>query len=154
MLLHDIHLVVYSVFLLETIQTALSGADLYYWFATGFGNIDHLHSSFASFIDLPIMGSMVSLIVQFFFVYRIRVLSEKRSRWLCFIIRLVTSLLKSRNDLIISPIALHCRYIRGTVERYPCKSPYFHATRNLSHCSSHTSLIPLWKVWVCSFSKR
>ena len=98
MLLRDIHLIVYSVFLLETVQTALSGADLYYWFATGFGNINHLFSSFASFIDLPIMGSMVSLIVQFFFVYRIRVLSEKRSRWLCFIIRLVTSHLKSRSQ--------------------------------------------------------
>ena len=82
----------YSVFFLETVQTALSGADLYYWFAAGFGNIDHL-SPFASFIDLPIMGSMVSLIVQFFFVHRIRVLSENRSWWLCLTIRLVTLLL-------------------------------------------------------------
>ena len=113
MLLSDIRFIVYSVFILETVQTALSGADLYYWFASDFGNIDHLISPFASFIDLPIMGSMVSLIVQFFFVYRIRVLSEKRSLWLCFIICLVTSLLRSRNDLIIFPIALHCRRIRS-----------------------------------------
>ena len=114
MLLFDIHSVVYSVFLLETVQTALSGADLYFWFASGFGRLDHLLSPFAFFIDLPIMGSMVSLIVQFFFVYRIRVLSEKRSRWLCLIICLVTSLVKSRNDLIIFPIVLHCRCIRST----------------------------------------
>lgn len=77
---------VYSIFLLETVQTALSGADLYYWFAAGFGNFDHLVSPFASFVDLPIMGSVVSLSVQLFFVYRIRILSGKRSRWLCVII--------------------------------------------------------------------
>ncbi|KAI0270138.1 hypothetical protein BGY98DRAFT_1100893 [Russula aff. rugulosa BPL654] len=29
----------YTVFLLETVQTALSGADLYYWFAAGFGDM-------------------------------------------------------------------------------------------------------------------
>ena len=123
MLLSDIHFVVYSVFLLETVQTTLNGADLYNWFASGFGNIDHLISPFASFIDLPIMGSMVSLIVQLFFVYRIRVLSEKRSRWLCLIICLVTSLLKSGNDLIIFTKVLRCRCIRSTRERYHCKSP-------------------------------
>jgi hypothetical protein len=59
------------VFLLETVQTALSGADLYYWFAVGFGKLDHLFSPFLSFLDVPIMGSFVALIVQFFFVYRI-----------------------------------------------------------------------------------
>jgi len=74
-------IVVYIVFILETVQTALarlSGADLYYWFAAGFGNPDHLFSSFLSFLDVPIMGFFVALIVQFFFVYRIWVLSEKR----------------------------------------------------------------------------
>ena len=86
----DIHFVVYSIFFLETVQTALSGADLYYWFAAGFGKIDHLVSPFASFFDLPIMGSVLSLSVQFFFAYRIFVLSEKRSWWLCALISLVT----------------------------------------------------------------
>ena len=75
-------------------QTALSGADLYYWFAAGFGNVDHLVSPFASFFDLPIIASVVSLSVQFFFVYRIFVLSEKRSWCLCAIICLVTLFLE------------------------------------------------------------
>ena len=123
MLLSDTHFVVYSVFLLETVQTALSGADLYYWFASGYGHILHIISPFASFIDLPIMGSMVSLIVQFFFVYRIRVLSGMRLRWLCLIICLVTSLLKSRNDFLILPEALYCWCIRSTCERCHRKSP-------------------------------
>ena len=85
----DIYAVVQSVFFLETVQTILSGADLYYWFASGFGKFNHLTSPFASSFDAPIMGSVVSLCVQFFFVYRIRVLSERRSRWLCIAICLV-----------------------------------------------------------------
>ena len=68
----------------------LSGADLYYWFAAGFGNLDQLTSPFASFVDVPIMGSVVSLSVQFFFVYRIFMLSGKRPWWLCAVICLVT----------------------------------------------------------------
>lgn len=87
--LPDVHSIVYSVFFLETVQTILSGVDLYYWFASGFGNIDHLTSPFVSSFDAPIMGSVVSLCVQFFFVYRIRVLSEKRSCWLYVTICLV-----------------------------------------------------------------
>ena len=90
----DIPFVVYSIFFLETVQTALSGADLYYWFAAGFDNVYQLTTPFASFFDLTIMGSVVSLCVQFFFVYRIFVLSKKQSRWLCGIICLVKFLPK------------------------------------------------------------
>ena len=87
----DILSVVYSIFFLETVQTVLSGTDLYYWFASGFGDIYQLTTPFASFIDLPMMGSVVALSVQFFFAHRIFKLSEKRSGWLCVIICLVTS---------------------------------------------------------------
>ena len=45
-------------------QTALSGADLNYWFALGFGKPDHLFSPFLSFVDVPIMGPFVALTVQ------------------------------------------------------------------------------------------
>ena len=83
-------IVVYSIFFLETVQTGLSGADLYHWFAAGFQNFRDLTSPFASFVDVPMMGSVVSLSVQFFFVYRIFVLSEKRSWRLCVLICLVT----------------------------------------------------------------
>ncbi|KAF8486816.1 hypothetical protein DFH94DRAFT_2547 [Russula ochroleuca] len=87
-----IKLLVYGIFFLETVQTVLSGADLYYWFAAGFGNVDQLTSPFFSFLDVSIMGAVVSLCVQFFFVYRISILSEKRSRWLlvCLIICLLS----------------------------------------------------------------
>ncbi|KAF8486808.1 hypothetical protein DFH94DRAFT_700772 [Russula ochroleuca] len=45
-------LLVYGIFLLETLQTALTGADLYYWFASGFGNMDHLLDPYASVFDV------------------------------------------------------------------------------------------------------
>ncbi|KAH9952905.1 hypothetical protein BC827DRAFT_210089 [Russula dissimulans] len=78
-----IKLLVYGVLLLETLQTALSGADLYYWFASGFGNFEHLTSPYATVFDVPMIGSLVSLTVQFFFMYRILVLSKRESWWLC-----------------------------------------------------------------------
>jgi len=81
---------VYGVFLLETLQTALNGADLYYWFASGFGDMNHLASPFASAFDAPIMGAVVSLCVQFFFVYRIWVLGKRETWWLCILICVVT----------------------------------------------------------------
>ncbi|KAH9039087.1 hypothetical protein EDB85DRAFT_2141339 [Lactarius pseudohatsudake] len=78
-------LLVYSVFLVETVQTALTGADLYYWFGSGFGHLDHLTVHLSGF-DVPIIGSVVSLTVQVFFVYRIWVLSGRSSRFLCLLI--------------------------------------------------------------------
>ena len=79
----------YTVFVLETVQTALSGADLYYWFASGYGNMNHLASPFASTFDIPVIESMVSAMVQFFYAYRVWTLSNTQSRWFCLIICLV-----------------------------------------------------------------
>ncbi|KAI0252230.1 hypothetical protein BJV78DRAFT_1124933, partial [Lactifluus subvellereus] len=83
-------LLVYAIFFLETLQTALTGADLYYWFASGFGDMDHLVDPYASAFDVPIIGSIVSLTVQFFFAYRVWILSEKKSGWLCMVICVVS----------------------------------------------------------------
>ncbi|KAH9176077.1 hypothetical protein EDB89DRAFT_196839 [Lactarius sanguifluus] len=79
-------LLVYSVFLVETLQTALAGADLYYWFVSGFGNMDHLTAPYVSPFDVPIIGVIVALIVEVFFVYRIWVLSRQSSWFLCLLI--------------------------------------------------------------------
>jgi uncharacterized membrane protein len=78
------------VFLIETVQTALSGADLYYRFASGFGNMKHLANPYLSAFEVPLIGSAISLPVQFFFAYRVWLLSEKKSWWLCLIICLVS----------------------------------------------------------------
>ena len=85
----DDYYIVYTTFLLETLQTALSGADLYYWFVSGFGDLGHLINPYASAFDGPMIESLVSLSVQSYFAYRIWVLSLRESRWLCLIICLV-----------------------------------------------------------------
>ena len=73
-------------------QTALDGADLYHWFASGFGNFDHLTSSYTTPFNVAMIEGLVSLTVQSFFIYRIMVLSERRAWWLCIFILLVRNL--------------------------------------------------------------
>lgn len=125
--------VVYSVFFLETLQVALCGADLYYWFATSFGNMDHLARPYASAFDTPIMGSVVSISVQFFFAYRIWVLSKKRVWWLCVIICLVnysSNPIYHFNDLIILLVVLYCRCSSSVHGGYLCEPSLFPVTWN------------------------
>ncbi|SRR6266404_5459514 len=73
---------------METVQTALTGVDVYYWFVSGFGNVERLRNSHFTPVDIPIMTAVSSLLVQAFFCYRIRVL-DKRLVWLCGIIAVV-----------------------------------------------------------------
>jgi len=86
----------YFVFLLETAQTALTGADVHYWFIQGFGNEEQLKDSHFAPIDVAIMHSIISLIVQGYFCYRIWTLNRRLS-WFCVIIAIV------RSFLILSP---------------------------------------------------
>jgi len=82
---------VFSLFFIETLQTALSGADLYYWFGTGFGNMNHVASPYASAFDVPVIGSIVGLSVQFYFAYRIWLLGNKENWWLSGVICVVST---------------------------------------------------------------
>ncbi|KAH9066189.1 hypothetical protein EDB87DRAFT_694071 [Lactarius vividus] len=75
----------YFIFVLETVQTALTGADIYYWFVAGFGDVERLGNSHFTPIDDPIMTAVSSLVVQGYFCYRIWVLTNGRS-WICWII--------------------------------------------------------------------
>ncbi|KAI9445946.1 hypothetical protein H4582DRAFT_2069310 [Lactarius indigo] len=81
----SIKFLAYFIFLLETAQTALTGADVYYWFVAEFGNVQHLEKSHFAPIDIPIITAVISFIVQIYFCYRIWVLS-RRSSWICWII--------------------------------------------------------------------
>jgi hypothetical protein len=87
---------VYFVFFLETVQTALTGADVYYMFVFvgELGDfvqvISGIKESRFTAIDVPIMDAFISLIVQVFFCYRIWTLS-KRLWWICIILVIVSS---------------------------------------------------------------
>ena len=76
--------------MLETIQTALTGSDVYYWFIAGFGNVERLaHSHFAP-IDLAIVGTIIELVVQGYFCYRIWVMKNKRFSFICWVVAVVS----------------------------------------------------------------
>ncbi|KAH8995474.1 hypothetical protein EDB92DRAFT_208393 [Lactarius akahatsu] len=79
----------YFIFLFETVQTALTGADVYYWFMVGFGDLNRLRNSNFSAIDSPTIDAFISLIIQGFFCYRIWTLN-KRMWWLCLIIAILS----------------------------------------------------------------
>ncbi|KAH9987443.1 hypothetical protein BJV74DRAFT_978757 [Russula compacta] len=85
----SIKFLAYFVFLLETIQTALTGVDVYICFVVGFGDMDRLRNHKLSPIDGPTMDAPISLIVQGFYCYRIWTLN-KRLLWLCVIIAILS----------------------------------------------------------------
>ncbi|KAI9454999.1 hypothetical protein BJY52DRAFT_692047 [Lactarius psammicola] len=75
---------VYFVFAVETTQTALTGADAYYWFVGEFGSLDRLKDSHFAPIDIPIISAVISLMVQMYFCYRLWTLTK--NVWLCAVI--------------------------------------------------------------------
>jgi hypothetical protein len=72
---------VYGIFLFETLQICLATADIYYWLASGFGDVPRLDNLYISSFDTPIMCGVVSFIVQTWFCYRIWVLKRKFAWW-------------------------------------------------------------------------
>ncbi|KAI0000817.1 hypothetical protein BJV74DRAFT_116020 [Russula compacta] len=112
-----IKVLVYSLFFIETLQTAMSGADLYYWFVSGFGQIDRLtHPNLAAF-DVPIVEVVIAVTVQYFFAYRVWVLSNKKSWWLYLVVS-VSSLASAAGALMGATYAfIHDRFLSGEMLR-------------------------------------
>lgn len=85
---------VYFVITLETGQTILTGIDGFRCFASGFGSVSIIPAPglniIANPIANPIMGSVIALIVQSFFCYRIWVI-RKSVWWLSAMIVVVTT---------------------------------------------------------------
>ena len=69
---------------------------MYYWFSSGFENLIHLMNLYASAFDVAIIGSIVPGAVQLFFVYRVWVLSERKSWWYCVLIAVVSRLYSAK----------------------------------------------------------
>lgn len=67
---------VYGLYILECIQTALATWDAYHWFCAGWGRIQVLNDPLASPYDSPLLDGLVGMFVQLFFCWRIRVLSK------------------------------------------------------------------------------
>ncbi|KAH8998279.1 hypothetical protein EDB86DRAFT_3101887 [Lactarius hatsudake] len=100
----SIKFLAYFIFVLETVQTALTGADIYYWFVTGFGDVERLGNSHFTPIDAPIMTAVSSLTVQGYFCYRIWTLTNRRS-WICWIIA-VNAVIQAAAEMWLSITSL------------------------------------------------
>ncbi|XP_006455110.1 hypothetical protein AGABI2DRAFT_121054 [Agaricus bisporus var. bisporus H97] len=66
---------VYVTFILELVSTGMTVADGYHWFVRGFGEPDLLAGFFLANIDTPIIGSLVAVISQVAYCWRIYRLS-------------------------------------------------------------------------------
>ncbi|KAJ7137311.1 hypothetical protein C8R46DRAFT_613976 [Mycena filopes] len=70
----SIKALIYGLAMLDIIQTGLVTADAFHWFVHGFGNMDQLNDTFLNSWDVPLIDSVISLIVQIFYCWRIYVL--------------------------------------------------------------------------------
>lgn len=84
---------VYGTYVFEIVQTAMTAADLYFWFATGFGNMSHIGNVNISPADTPILCGIIAAVVQFFFAYRIFTL--RRAYWWISLLIVLTSLVQT-----------------------------------------------------------
>ncbi|KAF9465214.1 hypothetical protein BDZ94DRAFT_416157 [Collybia nuda] len=80
---------VYGTYLFEAVQTSLSAADLYFWFASGYGNMIHLGNVYISPWDTPFLCGIIAAVVQCFFAYRIWTL--QRNYWWLSVLIVLTS---------------------------------------------------------------
>jgi hypothetical protein len=69
-----IKLLVYGLFILDILQTALVSADAFHWFVFGFGNMGQLDNTFLNSWDVPLLDAVISLIVQGFYCWRIHII--------------------------------------------------------------------------------
>jgi hypothetical protein len=76
---------VYFSFVFEVAQSCLNAVDVYDWFINGFGNLSEFTMPGLSPIYTPIMVSVLALMVQYFFCYRIYVIRKSAWLWCCFI---------------------------------------------------------------------
>ncbi|KAF5319546.1 hypothetical protein D9619_008575 [Psilocybe cf. subviscida] len=80
--------------------TAMTGADMYFWFATGFGNMGHIGNVNITPADIPLLCGIIAGVVQFFFAYRIYTL-RRSYLWISVLI-VLTSLVQTAGALAVT----------------------------------------------------
>ncbi|KAJ7256226.1 hypothetical protein B0H12DRAFT_519896 [Mycena haematopus] len=93
-----IQCLVYSVYLLEVVQTILMTHDAFTNFGTGFGNISTLRDVHFDWLTVPIMSGIVACIGQTFYAYRVYILSKG---WGIPVLIVVVSLLSGVSGILI-----------------------------------------------------
>ncbi|KAJ6449422.1 hypothetical protein C8R47DRAFT_1230653 [Mycena vitilis] len=72
----SIKYMVYLIFLFMAVSTCLNAADVYFWYASGFGNLIQFGQAHISPFYTPIGGSILASIIQLFFCYRIYIIKK------------------------------------------------------------------------------
>jgi hypothetical protein len=65
---------VYSLVLLDAIQSVMILADAFHWFVYGFGDMNRMNEAFLNAWDVPFLDALIAVIVQGFYCWRIFVL--------------------------------------------------------------------------------
>jgi hypothetical protein len=78
--------------------TCLNGVDAQYWYGAGFGDIVKFGQARISPFYTPLMGSVIALVVQLFFCYRISVFRSSAVWWSWLIAGVRASLLLLLRD--------------------------------------------------------
>ena len=97
------------MYVLELVQVCSAGADAYYWFCSGYGNLQHLDNTYLSPFDTPMLGSIIAFIVQVFFCHRIWKL--RTNNWyiiMCGVIGAVRSVIlwTGKSNLILAQVSI------------------------------------------------
>ncbi|KAJ3810958.1 hypothetical protein F5876DRAFT_40697, partial [Lentinula aff. lateritia] len=75
---------VYIVYLLDWAQTCSATYDTFHWFVYGWGSIDALYDLYSTFLNVPILSSVIAAIVQVTTNLKYRLGTRTRySTWLC-----------------------------------------------------------------------
>lgn len=73
---------VYGTYLFEVAQTCITAANVFFWFARGYGNMIRLEDTYFSPLDTPFLCGIIAAVVQCFYAYRIYTL-QKSYWWIC-----------------------------------------------------------------------
>ncbi|KAJ7145336.1 hypothetical protein C8R43DRAFT_1012375 [Mycena crocata] len=73
----SIKYMVYLIFFFMALSTCLNAADVYFWYASGFGNLIQFSQAHISPFYTPILGSLIALVIQLFFCYRIWIIKSQ-----------------------------------------------------------------------------
>lgn len=102
--------VVYGLSALDILQTCMVTADAFHWFVFGFGNMNQLDEPFLNSWDVVLIDSVVALIVQSFYCWRIYLLQD--SFILPIFIILVSNFCLTSNELSMLLMSkFMCRYL-------------------------------------------
>jgi len=69
---------VYGIYVLDWVQTCSATYDAFQWFVYGWGNIPMLYIRYTGFLNVPLLSSVIGVIVQIFYGWRLWIFSHSR----------------------------------------------------------------------------